>query len=260
MIEAPLAKHVNGPLYVEFLVAARLANFELFSTACGGTGVEIMVIVRMAADIAKSASSRAGRHSTSVDCSNDLAAAGRYSLGSATFGMRSETDADTLSSTPIVPPNEPQNLYSIMSLLVEVIQKSGSVLLDLSKPSAKTTYVHCILSEAHGSFEPSRPAYVPAYRLEDTRIERSPHWEELAKLTAPTKIGAVICYHLFGGEEDRWEWEYDKGLRTRMIGETELVKASGGDLYVNPLDLIILVINGFQNNLQCLATTAIPTA
>lgn len=71
MIEAPLAKHVNGPLYVEFLVAARLANFELFSTTCGGTGVEIMVIVRMAADIAKSASSRAGRHSTSVDCSND---------------------------------------------------------------------------------------------------------------------------------------------------------------------------------------------
>lgn len=53
--------------------------------------------------------------------------------------MRTETDADTLSSTPIVPPNEPQNLYSIMSLLVEVIQKSGSVLLDLSKPSAKTT-------------------------------------------------------------------------------------------------------------------------
>ena len=53
-------------------------------------------------------------------------------------GMRTETDASTLSSTPIVPPNEPHNLYSIMSLPVEVIRKSGKVLLDLSEPAAKT--------------------------------------------------------------------------------------------------------------------------
>lgn len=33
-------------------------------------------------------------------------------------------------------------------------------------------------------------------------------------------------------------------LQTGMIGKTELVNASGGDLYVNPLGLIILVING----------------
>lgn len=66
MIRAPSTKHVNIASDAQFLVAARLTNFEPLSTISGGTSVVVMLIIGMGTDSAKSALTRAGGHSTSI--------------------------------------------------------------------------------------------------------------------------------------------------------------------------------------------------
>lgn len=54
MIRAPLAQHIIMSSDIEFRMAASLADFEFFPAACGGTGVIIMLVVGVPADITPS--------------------------------------------------------------------------------------------------------------------------------------------------------------------------------------------------------------
>ncbi|KAM5476970.1 hypothetical protein MauCBS54593_000241 [Microsporum audouinii] len=151
-----------------------------------------------------------------------------------------------------------------MSLSVEMVQGTEKSWIDLSKSSGKLAalyaiqncgyivlkaaantgsieeardneYTKALLSETrNGDFQPSHPGYIPAYRLKDPNIKmnRSRFWREQAMSRDPKELNYIMCYHLFGGSHDMWEWEYDKGLWEEETGETEVVQAAGGDLYV----------------------------
>jgi len=58
-------------------------------------------------------------------------------------------------------------------------------------------------------------------------VQRPPKWRDLAQ---HTELVAVTCYHLFGDENNLWEWEYDIGLRRDEVHQTEIVDVAGQDL------------------------------
>lgn len=68
------------------------------------------------------------------------------------------------------------------------------------------------------------------------RFARPDRWEDMVNTDKAntTEVVGIACYHLFGDPNSTWQWEYDKGLDKKEVGEGEVVSASGGDLYVTP--------------------------
>lgn len=104
-------------------------------------------------------------------------------------------------------------------------------------------YTRAILSSARdGNYESRYRQLITASASANSPIQRPPNWRDLAEYTEPV---ALSCYHLLGQKNNSWEWRYDLGGRGDELHQIESIHATGSDLYVRSLALL-LSTNVFQ--------------